>query len=121
MRERAIHRAWLLRLFEAGGVVLFVLFGGVLLVLAAEWPFTREATIRSLERVSASDVQVINFHKTFFPLPGYIAQDVTLKRPGSRPIATVGKITCKATWAAMLRFTHRITRMDLDRLKVYIP
>jgi AsmA-like C-terminal region len=121
MRERAIHRARLLRLFEAGGVVLFVLFGGVLLVLAAEWPFTREATIRSLERVSASDVQVINFHKTFFPSPGYIAQDVTFKRPGSRPIATVGKITCKATWAAMLSFTHRISRMDLDRLKVYIP
>jgi hypothetical protein len=121
MRECATHRARLLHLLTAGAVVLLVLFGGVLLVLAAEWPFTREATIRSLERVSASDVHIINFQKTFFPSPGYVAQDVTFKRPGSRPIATIGKITCKGTWAAMLSFTHRISRMDLDGVQVYIP
>jgi hypothetical protein len=121
MTGRATHRARLLHLFKVGAVVLSVLFSGVLLVLAVKWPFAREATIRSLERVSASEVQIINFQKTFFPSPGYIAQDVTFKRPGSPPIATIGKIKCKATWAAMLSFTHRISRMDLDSVQVYIP
>jgi hypothetical protein len=86
---------------ESGGVVLLILFGGVLLLLTAKWPFTREATIRSLERVSASDVQIINFQKSFFPRPGYIAQGVTFQRPGSRPIARIGNITCRASSLAL--------------------
>src|SRR5437868_2088353 len=121
MRESAKHRVRLLDLFKIGGVVLLILFGGVLLVLTAEWPFTREATIRSLERVSASDVEITNFRKSFFPRPGYIAQDVIFKRPGSRPIGRIGKITCRATWLSLLSFTHRINRMDLGGVQIYIP
>jgi hypothetical protein len=121
MRESATHRARLLHLFKIGGVVLLILLGGVLLILAARWPFTREATIRSLERVSASDVEITNFRKSFFPHPGYIAQNVIFKRPGSRPIARIGKITCRATWLALLSFTHRINRMDLGGVQIYIP
>jgi hypothetical protein len=121
MRESATHRARLLHLFKVGAVVLLILFGGMLLLLTAKWPFTREATIRSLERVSASDVQIINFQKSFFPRPGYIAQGITFQRPGSRPIARIGKITCRASWLALLSFTHRISRMDLEGVQMYIP
>jgi hypothetical protein len=51
MRESATHRARLLHLFKVGGFVLLILFGGVLLLLTAKWPFTREATIRSLVKM----------------------------------------------------------------------
>jgi len=97
---------------------------GVLLVLATRWPFTRGATIESLEQVFASEVHIPRFEKTFFPNPGYIAENVTFTRgeaPGVRPIASIRKITCRASWLALITFTHRIKRMDLVGLKIYIP
>ncbi len=121
MRESATHRASLSHLFKIGGVVLLILFGGVLLVLTAKWPFTREATIRSLERVSASEVQITNFRKSFFPEPWLHCSGRNIQAAGSRPIARIGKITCRATWLELLSFTHRIKRMDLGGVQIYIP
>ncbi|HEX4769896.1 MAG TPA: AsmA-like C-terminal region-containing protein [Bryobacteraceae bacterium] len=88
------------------------------------WPFTSKATIASLERVSASEVEVAHFHKLFFPKPGYIAEDVKFKRPTAphdRPLATIAKITCLDNWLALLTFTHTIDRMNLEGVQVYIP
>ncbi len=122
MREIATHRARLFHRLRMGGIILIVLLGGVLLVLSLKWPFTREETIRSLEQVSSSKVQIINFQERFFPRPGYIAQNVTFSRgSGSRPMVRIGKITCRATWPALLSFTHRINRIDLDGVQIYIP
>lgn len=101
-----------------------ILVGAALLILAARWPFTRRATIQSLEQVSASEVQIIGFRETFFPSPGYIAQEVTLSRdhrPGVRPIATIAEINCRTTWPSLITFTHRISRMDLEGVQIYIP
>jgi hypothetical protein len=92
-------------------------------MLAIWWPFTREATIRSLEQVSFSEVRIGRFQKSFFP-PGYIAQDVTFRRDNAantRPLARIGKITCRGSWLALLTFTHRISRMELEGVLVYIP
>jgi hypothetical protein len=124
MRGPATHRASLLHLFKIGGIVLLILVAGVLLILAARWPFTRDATIVSLERISSSDVRISGFRKTFLPRPGYVAQDVTFERdnrPGTRPIARIGKITCRASWVGLITFTHRIKRMDLEGVQIYIP
>ncbi len=105
-------------------IVLLGLLCLVLAILALRWPFTREATIRSLEQVSASDVKIDRFDKSFFPRPGYIAEGVTFSRDSavnSRPLASIGKLTCRASWFALLTFTHRIRRMDLEGVHVYIP
>ena len=61
-------------------IVLLALFGAALAILAIWWPFTREATISSLEQVSLSDVKIGRFEKAFFPHPGYVAQNVAFKR-----------------------------------------
>src|SRR3954451_8100042 len=106
-----------------GAIVLAALFGASLVALAIWWPFTRDATIRSLEQVSFSEVKIGRFQKSFFP-PGYIAQDVTFRRDNAantRPLARLGKITCRGSWLALLTFTHRITRIDLESLVVHIP
>src|SRR3954453_10913460 len=105
-------------------IVLLGLLGIVLAILAVNWPFTQEATIRSLEQVSASVVKIGRYEKVFFPHPGYIASDVTFSRESaanSRPLGSIGKLTCRASWHTLLTFTHRIARMDLERVHVYIP
>ena len=92
--------------------------------LAIWWPFTREATISSLEQVSLSDVKIGRFEMAFFPHPGYVAQNVAFKRDNAantRPLARIGKITCQGSWWALLTFTHQITRMDLEGVQVNVP
>ena len=113
-----------MRDLKIGAVVLAILFAGVLLVLAVKWPFTREATIRSLEQISLTEVQIPRFRKVFFLHPGYVAEDVTFRRdhgPGARPLLQVARITCRASWFSLLSFTHRIHRIDLEGVQIYIP
>jgi hypothetical protein len=124
MRVPVTHRGHFLRHLKIGGLLLLFLLGGALLVLVAKWPFTRDATILSLERVSSSEVQISSLRATFFPRPGYVAQNVTFTRdhtPGARPIARIRKITCRATWLALVTFTHRMNRMELEGVQIYIP
>jgi hypothetical protein len=111
---------WLIR----SAIVLLTLVGAAFTALAIWWPFTREATISSLEQVSFSEVKIGRFEKLFFPRPGYIAQDVTFKRDNAmdtRPLARIRKITCRSSWLALLTLTHQIARMDLESVQVYIP
>jgi hypothetical protein len=122
-QRAANHDSHLSRWLTISGIVLVALLGAVLVILAIWWPFTRDATMRSLEEVSFSEVKIGRFQKSFFP-PGYIAQDLTFRRDNTantRPLARIGKITCRGSWLALLTFTHRITRMDLEGVVVYIP
>ena len=115
--------AQFLHRLKIGSVILLILLVGVLLVLAAKWPFTREATSKSLEQVSFSDIRIADFRMIFLPHPGYVAQQVTFARGrgGTRPIARISKVTCRSTWITLISFTHRIQRMDLEGLQIYIP
>ncbi len=122
-QKAANHHSCFWLWFTRSAIVLLALLGAALIILAIGWPFTREATVRSLEQVSFSEVKLGHFQKTFFP-PGYIAQDLTFRRDNAanaRPLARIGKITCRGSWFALLTFTHRITRMELEGVLVYIP
>jgi hypothetical protein len=122
-QKAANDHSHFLRPLAGSAVILLALLGAALIMLAIWWPFTREATIRSLEQVSFSEVKIGRFQKSFFP-PGYIAQDLTFRRDNAtntRPLAKIGKITCRGSWLALLTFTHRITRMDLEGVLVYVP
>ncbi len=118
LRTRFFHR------IKISGITLLCLIGGAFLVLALKWPFTRKATIQSLERISASDVRIGGFREIFFPHPGYIAENVIFTRDnsaGAHPMAAIRKVTCRATWFALMSFTHRINRMELEGFRVSIP
>jgi|SRR5579872_2295833 len=94
------------------------------IILATHWPFTRRATAYSLERISSSEVHISRFHTTFFPHPGYIAENVVFTRntgPGIPPLVRIQTVTCQASWFAVLSFTHRIQRMRLEGMHIFIP
>jgi hypothetical protein len=116
-------RVDVLRALRIGAIVLLVLIGAAAMFLAWKWPFTRAATIESLERVSTSDVRLGRFEKLYFPHPGYVAHEVTFTRDrgGARPLARVRKLTCQGSWVAILTYTHRVSRIDLEGTHVYIP
>ncbi len=84
MRGSRSHRAHLSRLLRTGGPILLALLAIWCAVLAARWPFTRQAVTYSLERVSGSEVHVGRFRELFFPHPGYIAEDLVFTRGSAR-------------------------------------
>src|ERR1700751_1145679 len=74
MVKRETLRAFLVQRLRISAAISTILPASVLLLFASNWPFTREATIRSLEQASASEVRIAIFRKSFFPHPGYIAE-----------------------------------------------
>jgi hypothetical protein len=48
-------------------------------ILAAKWPFTREAMIRRLEHASSARVEMGGFRSMYFPYPGCIAEEVVFR------------------------------------------
>src|SRR5947209_4916487 len=54
-----------------------------LAIMAAKWPFTREAMTKRLERASSAQVEMRGFHSTYFPFLGCVAEDVVFRQKTS--------------------------------------
>src|SRR6478609_6073281 len=90
-----------LRKYVLWGLLGIGALAGILLgLLAANWPFTREAMIKRLEQASSTRVEMRGFHSTFFPYPGCIADEVTF-----RPIASTSGLTSQDPVITIRRLT----------------
>jgi AsmA-like C-terminal region len=113
---------WILLAGAAGAVILLGL-------LAAKWPFTREAMIIRLEHASSARVEMRGFRSTYFPYPGCVAEEVvfrpktaatgTTKPPD--PIITISKLTIESTITGLLSKPGRIRRIIADGLRIQVP
>lgn len=97
-------------------------------IMAAKWPFTREAMTKRLERASSAQVEMRGFHSTYFPFPGCVIDDVVFRQkssaPGQRPaepIITIRKLTIESTFAGLLSKPGRIRRIIADGLSIHVP
>src|SRR6185437_525215 len=89
-----------------------------LAIMAAKWPFTRQAMTKRLERASSAQVEMRGFHSTYFPFPGCVIDDVVFQQktsaPGQKPgdpFLTIRKLTIESTFAGLLSKPVRITRI----------
>ena len=105
--------------------IFAVIFLGI---MAAKWPFTREAMTKRLERASSAQVELRGFHSTYFPFPGCVADDVVFRQktsaPGQKPadpIITIHKLTIESTFAGLLSKPGRIRRIIADGLRIQVP
>jgi len=99
-----------------------------LAIMAAKWPFTRQAMTKRLERASSAQVEMRGFHSTYFPFPGCVADDVVFRQktsaPGQKPgdpFLTIRKLTIESTFAGLLSQPGRIRRIIADGLRLHIP
>jgi hypothetical protein len=99
-----------------------------LAIMAAKWPFTREAMIKRLERASSAQVEMHRFHSTYFPFPGCVAEDVVFRPKTSvagqkpaDPIITMRKLTIESTLSGLLSKPGRIRRIIADGLRIQVP
>src|ERR1051326_5595067 len=111
------------------GLAGIVALAGILLgLLAANWPFTREAMIKRMEQASSTRVEMRGFRSTFFPYPGCIADEVTFHpivsmngaRP-SDPVITISRLTIETTFFGLLSKPGKIRSMVADGLRIHVP
>ena len=98
-----------------------------LAIMAAKWPFTRQAMTKRLERASSAQVEMRGFHSTYFPFPGCVADDVVFRqktasgqKPGD-PFLTIRKLTIESTFAGLLSKPGRIRRIVAGGLRLHVP
>jgi hypothetical protein len=88
------------------------------------WPFRYRQVHPLLEQVFESRVVVLNYHRTYFPHPGFVAEDITFYRHGDRaipPLATVKRMTVEGQWGMLLFHPHLLYEIRLEGLHVQIP
>lgn len=88
------------------------------------WPFRYRQVHPLLEQVFQSKVVVVNYHRTYFPHPGFVAEQVTFYRHGDTaipPLATVKRMTVEGQWGMLLFHPHLLYEIRLEALHVRIP
>ncbi len=105
-------------------LILVTALGASLLLLAYHWPFTRDKSVSRLEHFADSELRVGKFRQTFFPNPGYVAEDLLFTRDlrGRKvTMASIHTFTCRASWWTLILLRRQLKQIRISGLKVYIP
>ncbi|MDQ1451436.1 MAG: hypothetical protein QOK38_1302 [Acidobacteriaceae bacterium] len=109
---------------ELAFLALFVLALVGVQVMLTYWPFRYREVHPLLEHTFRSKVTVKRYHRTYFPHPGYVAEDVTFYRHGDTqipPLATLDRMTVVGTWTNLIFHPHQLYEIRLGGLHVRIP
>jgi hypothetical protein len=103
-----------------GSTILAVLIVCGIILLAARWPFAREAAAKTLGEAFASTVQFGTFHQTWFPYPGFEAGEVTLIPTQGLAAGHVqaASLRLDSSWFGLFR--HHVRRMTVDDITIRI-
>lgn len=102
-----------------GGLVLVAVLAVLLVVFARNWPFTREAVVKSLQRQSGGVVEIGHFRRVYLPLPGCVADQVTF-RPAKNapPFLTIRRLAILGSYPGL--FSRHITTIRADGFHLVI-
>jgi AsmA-like protein len=115
--HRRFRRKWLL----AGAIVLALIVTIPVILLARNWPFSRQNVLQDLADATSSTVEVRNFRNTYFPHPGCIAEGITFRRarnPQSPPLMTMQRLTIVGSFLGLL--TKRVPLMRAEGMRVFV-
>src|SRR5271166_2027143 len=94
-------------------LVVAVMLGAI--ALARQWPFTRQAVIRSLQQQSGTPVEIAAFRRFYFPHPGCVAEGVTFRKdPRTPPLITIQRLTIVGSYTGLLE--HHLTSVRAEGL-----
>jgi hypothetical protein len=111
------------KLLWIGGVIFLAVILTPLILLAADWPFTRDAISRALQEASGRPVEIGSFTRTYFP-PGCRAEGVRfmhLHHPGAPPLITIDRLTIQGSFTGMLTSPKRLTAVHIVGMQIKIP
>ncbi|HLZ91599.1 MAG TPA: AsmA-like C-terminal region-containing protein [Candidatus Acidoferrum sp.] len=118
--HRPARKRWLI--VTAAALLAFAIVG--LILLALHWPFTRQRVIDGLQEDFHGTVTFRDFHLTFLPHPGCVAEGAALVRPGfpsSPPFVSAQKLIIRAHYLDFLLRPGFISRIELQGLQIHVP
>jgi hypothetical protein len=120
-REKPSHgRRWLIL---AAAILLVLLCIGAI-ILAFHWPFSAQNITQSIQEDWPGKITVQRFHRTYFPHPGCVLENVVLTR-GSTPsdtlLVAIQKLTIAANYHDLLLRPGYVSTVTFEGLKASIP
>jgi hypothetical protein len=108
--------------------ILLAALGALCFLLAAKWPFTRDAMTKRLERASSARVEIGSFHSTYFP-PGCVASDVIFHaaQPQSKPysdstpLISIKNFVIESSYPGLFSSPKRIQKIIADGVRIHVP
>ena len=95
----------------AVGVFGAIVLATVGVVLAAKWPFSRDAVIARISEDTGADVAINGLRTTYFP-PGFYADGIRLTQRGTgAAILSIRQIRVRATYTGLIR--KKISEIDI--------
>jgi hypothetical protein len=105
-----------------------IIFAGVVLaaaiVMAAEWPYRHRKIAPLLEDTFGCKIQMREYHRTYFPSPGFVARGLTLRRRTALnlpPIATVDELYVQGSWMDLFTIRRRISLFQMVHVHLVLP
>jgi hypothetical protein len=113
-------RRWLLPL--AIVILLALCIAGI--ILAFHWPFSSQEVTQSVQESWPGKIAVQSFHRTYFPHPGCVLENVALTRgsdSSAPPLVAIQRVTIQANYHDLLLRPGYISRIILEGLKISVP
>ncbi len=88
------------------------------------WPYRYRKIKPLLEDVFGSQVAITQYHRTYFPHPGFVATGITLRRrsaPHQPPIGTLQTLFVQGSWIDLFRLRRRVQLVDMTGVHLVLP
>jgi hypothetical protein len=113
-------RRWLLPL----GMVILLALCVAGIILAFHWPFSSQKVTQSVQESWPGKIAVQRFHRTYFPHPGCVLENVALTRGSDSsgpPLVAIQRVTIQANYQDLLLRPGYLSRIILEGLKISVP
>jgi len=118
-RKRSSALKWVLCALV--GLLLIATLGVVL--LAINWPFTKQAVIDALQESSVRSVTIAGFHRTYFP-PGCVAEGISFlhrKHKDRPPLIRIRRLIIEGSYAWLFTVQRRLSLVRVEGMYVTVP
>jgi hypothetical protein len=112
-------RFWLPCLALAAVIISFGFY-----FIDAHWPYRYRNVDPLLQKIFASQVKIDQYHRTYFPNPGFVATGLTLRRnsaPELPPVGSAQSLIVEGRWLDLLLLRKRVRIVSVEGLHIVIP
>src|ERR1035438_1353141 len=92
--------------------------------VSANWPYRYRTIEPLLQEVFASQVKIGHYHRVYFPNPGFMATEITLRRktaPDLPPLGSIESVVVQGTWRDLLMMRKRLRSVDITKMHIVVP
>jgi hypothetical protein len=102
-----------------------IAFTVLAIVISLNWPYRYRNVKPVLQNVFAAQVEVHDYHRTYFPRPGFVAHGLIFRRKSNDPslpaLGTAETVIAQGGWLDLLFMRRHVEDVDLEGLHIVLP